>query len=130
MLKQLIFLAASAALFSSCTKDPGVGGKATITGTVMEEDWNINTGTLIDSYPALDQRVYIDYGADGFLDDDVRTNYEGVYEFRWLRKGSYEIVVYSECPTCESGQEVVRVPVTISDNKEVLEAPIITRENW
>ena len=130
MMMRILLGAAIAVLLFSCSKDPGVGGKATIKGYIIQEDWNINTGQFIDDYLAPDERIYIDYGADGFLDDDIRTNYNGLYEFRWLRKGDYEIVAYSDCPTCPSGQEVIRIPITISDRKEVVEVDTITVQNW
>jgi len=121
-----------AVLLISCSKDPGTGGKATIRGTIIEEEWNENTGQFTGvSYLAPDTRVNIDYGVDGFLNDDIRTNANGVFEFRWLRKGDYEIVIYSECPlTCDSGVEPIRVLVTIDGNSDEVELDDIIIQNW
>ena len=131
MIMRLLLCAAMAVLLFSCSKDPGVGGKATVKGIIIKEDWNENTGQFTGiSYPAPDERIYIDYSADGFLDDDVRTNYDGEFEFRWLRKGDYEIVVYSECPTCDSGQEAIRIPVSIGDRKEEVDVGNVVIQNW
>jgi hypothetical protein len=118
-------------LLSGCTKEPGEGGKALIRGTILQQDINNNTGQPTgDPYPAQEQKVYIIYGDNDYFDDDIDTDPEGNYEFRWLRKGSYTLFVYSECPTCAGGQEVKRVTVEIGDKKEVLEVPTITIANW
>ena len=127
-----ILTAATVLLFTSCSKDPGTGGKATITGTIIEEEWDQGSGLFTGvSYLAPEIRVYIDYAADGFLNDDIRTNFNGKFEFRWLRKGDYEIIVYSECPlTCDPGIEARRIPVSINSNSELVELDPITIQNW
>lgn len=121
----------SALLLSACTKEPGEGGKALIRGTVLMQQINNNTGQPTgDPYPAQEQRVYIVYGDHDFYDDDTRTGPDGLYEFRWMRKGTYSIFTYSECPTCQGGQEVKKLSVEIGDKKEELQVSTITVANW
>lgn len=124
-------LALGVFFLAGCTKEPGEGGKALIRGTVLEQPINNNTGQPSgDPYPALEQRVYIRYGDHDFQDDDTRTGPDGLYEFRWLRKGSYTLFIYSECPTCPGGQEVKSATVEITDRDQVLQVPTLTAANW
>lgn len=121
----------SIALLAGCSKEPGEGGRALITGTVLRQDINNNTGQPTgDPYPAQEEKVYIVYGDNTFYDDDLDTDPDGKFEFRWLRKGSYTIFVYSECPTCDAGTEVKRVTVEVNDRKDVVQVPTITIANW
>lgn len=123
--------AMSVVLLSACSKEPGEGGKALIKGTILRQDINNNTGQPTgDPYPAQEYKVYIIYGDGTFYDDDVDTGPAGEYEFRWMRKGSYTIFAYSECPTCDGGQEAKKVTVEVSDKKEELQVPTITVANW
>ena len=66
------------------------GGAAKIKGKVTIHNYN-SAGTLISTYPAADEDVYIIYGNENsFYDNDVKTSYDGSFEFRYLQKGNYE----------------------------------------
>ncbi len=114
-----------------CQKEPGEGGKAELRGRIYVVEYNENTGQATgNEYFAADSRVYIVYGDNDHFDDDTRTGPDGLYVFSWLRKGSYTVFAYSECPTCPGRQEARSVTVEIEDKREVLEAPTITVEDW
>lgn len=90
----------SAYLFCGCEKDEGEGGRSSISGKVIEQD--MFSFAYPDSvrfeYPVGDERVYIIYGDETEVyDDDMRTDFNGRYHFRYLRKGTYTIFTYSEC---------------------------------
>ena len=87
------------AIFSSCKKEPGTGGLATIKGRVYAYDVN-DFGNKLDSGYYGGVRVYISYGDNTGVDDDVRTDFAGRYEFKWLQPGSYKVWVLSDCNTC------------------------------
>ncbi len=106
---------------TSCTKTEGTGGAATVKGTVIVEEYN-TFGTLLDTYPAQDQKVFIIYGSeDNLVDDDVSTSYDGSFEFKYLRTGSYTAFVYSDCRTCASGDSAVKVSFEIDAKKDELD---------
>lgn len=137
MKRASIWIAVMTLICTSCTKDPGIGGKATIRGKVRVVDYNDNTCLPTgDEYYGAEERVYIIYGDNGFYDDDVRTDPNGLFEFRWLRKGDYTIFVYSDCPgggcpdQCPSGTKPISVSTTIGKNKEEVELGDIVVENW
>jgi hypothetical protein len=83
-------------LMTACEKGAGEGGTSTIKGVVITQEWDGSFSEIRDQYPSQEEDVYIIYGDDDFYGDDVKTNYNGVYEFKYLRKGSYTIYVYTK----------------------------------
>ncbi|MFM7467553.1 MAG: hypothetical protein ACKO2O_06595, partial [Crocinitomicaceae bacterium] len=103
------------------------GGAATIKGVVVERKYN-SLGNVVASYPAPDQDVYIIYGSENtFYDDDVKTSFDGTFEFRYLRKGVYKIFVYEDCNTntCPSGKKEVMKEVEITEKNQGLQMDTI-----
>jgi hypothetical protein len=120
-MKNWIILISLLFILSACTKTEGTGGAATVKGTVIVEDYN-SFGTLLSTYPAQDQKVFIIYGADdNIVEDDVSTSYDGTFEFEFLRKGTYTAFVYSDCRTCDSGDSAVKVTFEIDAKKDVID---------
>ncbi len=125
-MKQTLIALFSLVVLGSCTKVEGTGGAATVSGTVMVEEYN-TFGTLLATYPAQDQDVFIIYGSDdNIVDDDVATSYDGTFEFEFLRQGNYTAFVYSDCRTCDSGDSVVKVSFEIDAKKDELDLGTIT----
>ena len=107
-------------IFNSCSKYEGEGGTATIKGVIREQKYN-TLGNIIAEYPVGDQDVYIIYGnGNTFYDDDIKTSYDGSFEFRYLKKGLYKIFVYEDCLTCPSGKKEIIVPIEITKNNEIV----------
>ena len=124
-IKLFLFLSLVIFSFSFCTKVEGPGGGATIRGVVIERD---HVGVNVFEYPAADQDLYIIYGNENsFFDDDLKTSYDGSFEFRYHQKGSYQIFVYSDVNPAEqtpddpSSTEAKLFSVTISDKDEVVD---------
>lgn len=107
---------------SSCKKQPGKGGLATIIGKVYAYDYN-NFGILVDSGYVADERIFISYGAGESADDDVRSGINGEFKFEWLQKGDYALWVISDCDTCPLGQKTIQQTVTISQRKQQILLP-------
>ncbi len=119
----LIVLALLTTLLFSCKKEEGEGGRATIKGKVYVLDYN-NSNVYQDEYYGPQMDVYIIYGGgDDIYDDNMETHYDGSFEFKYLRKGTYTIYAYSKDTTGTepSGVFAVRETVQISDKKEVVE---------
>jgi len=114
---------------TACEKDPGEGGTATITGKILVLDFDDGTGEFKREYFAQDRQVYIIYGEGSIQDDDVRTGFDGTYEFNYLHKGRYIIYAYSECPEdpilCPSGEEPILDTIEITQKGETYEIPTI-----
>ena len=105
-------------LLQSCAKVEGPGGSSSIVGKVHVNVYDV-AGTLINDYDAQDEDVYLIYGGtNSFYDDDVKTSYDGSFEFNYLQKGTYKLFVYQDCNSCASGKEAVFVnDVEITDSK-------------
>ena len=130
ILKNLFFFTLTMLVSVSCTKEPGVGGSATVTGKIYAEDYN-TLGTPTGEYYAQNYKVYLIYGNEGgAFDDDVNTSHDGSFEFKYLQKGDYELFVYSDyfyCPVCGNlGDSVISVKFQITEKKQVLELSNIT----
>ncbi len=117
----LVFL--NIALFS-CSKEAGDGGNSTIYGKIIAYNYNAEFTNLKGIYPAADEDVYIIYGDDRSYSERVRSNYSGVYEFKYLRPGDYTIYVYSKDSTLTlaSGIYPVIKNVTITEKRQTVEA--------
>jgi len=110
--------------FYSCSKEAGEGGNSTIYGKMTTYNYNAEFTNLRGIYPSADEDIYIIYGNDRSYSERVRTNYNGVYEFKYLRPGDYTIYAYSKDSTLTLISEMVAVirNVTITDNKQTVEA--------
>ena len=88
-------------LLAGCAKQAGEGGAARVHGRVVKEIRLVmtNPATVVASYPAPDEEVWIQYGESISPDDRVHTNYDGEFEFDFLRRGEYTVYVYSQDTT-------------------------------
>lgn len=86
-------------LFSSCKKGAGEGGTSSIRGKVYAKYYDKIFYALIDSAYAPDVDMYIIYGDEFTFGERQRTAYDGSYEFKYLRNGSYKIYAYSRDST-------------------------------
>ncbi len=80
---------------TSCSKEPGVGGNATIAGKVYAHHYNSSFTLLLSEYYVADTYVYIQYGDDINYSDRLKTNYNGEYAFEFLYPGDYTVYTYS-----------------------------------
>lgn len=127
---KLLILALASILFS-CSKSAGTGGRSTIKGIIMVKNINI-LGTIVDTYQAQDEDVFIVYGnQNNTYDDDISTSHDGSFEFNYLNPGDYEIFLYSECINCAQGQDsLILKPVTIENSNEIVEIDTIYIANF
>ncbi|MGE0566352.1 MAG: hypothetical protein AB7O73_00260 [Bacteroidia bacterium] len=127
-IKLSLIIIISALSIVSCKKTAGEGGKASIYGTIIEEDWNSGFTTLNGIYAGSDRDVYIIYGDEINYGDKVTTNYKGEYEFNYLRKGKYKVYIYSKDKTLksQSGDTVFVKEVEITGKKQKITIDPIT----
>ena len=107
----------SGVLFS-CTKEAGEGGNSTIYGKIIAHNYNAEFTNLKGIYPAADEEVYIIYGDDRSYGERVRSNYEGIYEFKYLRPGNYTIYAYSKDSTLTMASEMYAVIRNVKIDKD------------
>lgn len=121
---------------SSCKKPEGKGGQATIHGKIWVENYS-TLNNMADSYslkgefPGADEDVYIIYGDDASYGDKVKSGTNGMFEFKYMRKGDYRIYVRSKDTTRASyfygsGYKTVDVNISVSDKKGTTDAGTLT----
>ncbi len=105
-------------VFTSCTKNEGEGGTASISGIVNIKLVSDDFQTTYAEYPAHGQDVFIIYGDDEVFSDKTETGYDGKFNFGYLRKGDYRIFTYSDDSTgqSESGEIAVIRDININKN--------------
>ncbi len=111
-------------ILAACEKPPGKGGKAMVTGKVHATDFDNTQRWPISRGYVAGERVYIIYGSGTEVGDDVRTSYDGSYQFKYLTKGHYKVFVNS-LDTTEyfKGRDMtnpVIVEFDITDPKQVV----------
>ena len=118
----LLVILLSTVVFS-CSKEAGEGGNSTIYGKIIAYNYNAEFTNLKGIYPAADEDVFIIYGDDHSYSQRVRTSYDGVYEFKYLRPGDYTVFAYSKDSTLTmaSGMYAVIKKVNIKGNKQIVE---------
>ena len=117
MNKYFLFLLASTTLFFSCKKIEGEGGRSSIIGKVYMSD---KTGSNQGEYFIPNYRVYIIYGDENDIyNDDMRTNFDGSFEFKHLREGNYRVFAYSQVYSEPSGLKPVFKSVELGKNTTV-----------
>lgn len=108
--------------FMACKKQAGEGGFASIKGKVWVEDWNAAFTLKNGEYAGYDRDIYIVYGDAVGYSERTRADYNGMFEFKYLRKGNYTIYVYSKdnTLTSKSGDTAFVKKVEITKRKEAL----------
>ncbi len=127
MVRKLVYgLVLTSVVLLSCSKEEGVGGQATVTGTLNVDVYNVSG--YQHTLGAQNTDIYIVYGTnDEIPDDNVETGYSGKFVFEHLRPGQYTIYTYSDCFTCSLGQDSVVVKsFTITDKKATLDLGEVT----
>ncbi len=109
---------------SSCKKEPGSGGSASIFGKVFVKDYNSTFTTFQGEYYGGDIYVYIIYGDDKDYSDKVKTSYDGTYEFKYLRPGKYQVYTFSKDSTLQTTNVIgVTQDVEITKRNQEVEVP-------
>ncbi|TND04089.1 MAG: hypothetical protein FD123_3860 [Bacteroidetes bacterium] len=124
----LLAIALTLIFLSSCKKGPGEGGNSSVKGQIWVRDYNQNFTVLNGEYAGYDEEVFIIYGDEVNYGDRIKTNYNGEFEFKYLRPGSYKVYVYSKDSTMQSpsGDITIVQDLEITDKKQTVEIPKIT----
>ena len=103
MKSYFVFLLAMIVVFATaCRKEAGEGGTSSIIGKVYVKNYNASFTSLNGAYYGADEDIYIIYGNEISYGNKIKTNYDGVYEFKFLRNGLYKLYTYSKDSTLKS----------------------------
>lgn len=136
--KQVIIISITALLIIfilSCKKEPGSGGNSSIKGKVWVKQYDLTFENILRQFNGADVDVYIIYGDEVSYGDRVKSDYEGDFEFKYLRKGSYKIYAYSKdsAEAWAGGSVKTDLPpkaivkdVMVTDKKQTVDVETIT----
>ena len=66
------------------------------------------------------------YGDDKTFSERIRSNYNGVYEFKYLRPGKYHVYAYSKDSTLQTNALIPIIKdIEITDKNQSVETPEI-----
>lgn len=71
--------------------------------------------------PAVNEHVFIIYGDEDFYSESVRTDAEGNFQFKGLRKGNYKVYTFSY-DTLSNMMVQIELSANIEKNKSVVDA--------
>lgn len=125
-MRYLGILISSIILLSACSKSPGVGGKATVSGIVNAIYVNEDSFDTVEVSGYPETRVYIVYGDGSTQDDDTRTSPDGSFKFEYLNPGDYKIYTYSESLLLPSEMEEVSAQVKVEKSQDDVTVPTLT----
>lgn len=116
----LLVLIITSFSFSSCSKEEGYGGLATIRGKVYGKDYN-SSGNLVGEGYVGGFKVYISKHGESSSFDDVDSSYDGSFKFEFLYEGTYDVWVFGDCDSCTWDQVFVLKTVEITSKKQTVE---------
>jgi hypothetical protein len=105
---------------TSCKKDPGEGGFASIEGRLYVVNYDATFTIKTSEYYLPGETVYIIYGDGSEVGNSVKTSYDGSFKFNYLQKGKYKVYAIGKDSTRKSLSvpKETLVEITISKKKE------------
>ena len=97
-IKQLLKLGIVTVLtltITSCEKPAGPGGRATVKGKVFAYNFDNSQRYLLAKGYSPGDKVYICYGNNAVVGNDIKTANDGSFQFLYLNKGHYKVFVNS-----------------------------------
>lgn len=113
---------------TACKKDEGKGGKISIKGKLYAKYYNKTFTTQRYEGYAPDEDVFLMYGDEVINGDDMKTSYDGSYEFKYLTKGKYKVYAYSIDPATQQKVAVVK-EVELSKDDVTVEDIVVNKED-
>lgn len=108
---KLVTVALITFIIAACSKPAGPGGRATIKGKVYGYDFeNTQRYVIAKGYVAAES-VYIVYGNNTVVGNNVKTSTDGSFEFLYLNKGHYKIFVNSLDTSIKQKGNNTKIPV-------------------
>lgn len=120
MKKFLVFIALICLLTTACNKKEGEGGTGAVQGTIWLVHHPDNCFDLhTDTVKAAKTDVFIIYGDNTYFDDDIETDYNGFFKFKYLKSGNYTIFAYSTLPSGEKVAVVKTITIKRGETGDV-----------
>lgn len=110
---RLIIITIIFLIVGSCKKPAGPGGKAAIKGKVYAKNFDSYGFSVISQYYSSGESVYICYGTDNAVRNNVKTSSDGSFEFLYLNLGHYKVFVASHDTSIHVKNSKKTIPVEL-----------------
>lgn len=90
----------------SCTQEEGLGGNSHVKGTLIRQFYNSDFSVYQGEAPAIDEDVFILFGDNMTIDEDVAVSNTGQFEFNYLWPGNYQLFYLSDDTLSKSWDDV------------------------
>jgi hypothetical protein len=108
-----------------CEKPAGPGGRATVKGRVFAFDFDNTQRYMVSKQYQPGEKVYIVYGSQSVVGNNVTTSTDGSFEFLYLNKGHYKVFVNSLDTSIKVKGNNTKIPVIkefdITDNRQTID---------
>jgi len=101
----------------ACTQEEGSGGNSHIKGCLIEKVYNHDFSLLLEERPAKDCDVFLLYGEQKSVGDDVKTSFTGDFNFQYLWPGSYKLYYFSQDSSDFGLEKEVVTHIELSNNQ-------------
>lgn len=119
----LPFLFILCTLSISCKKEAGFGGLSSIEGKVYAIDLTPNSQIIQDEGYTANIKVILSVDGSGHVLKEQKTDLNGSYKFKNLRKGNYTVWTFTQCDQCTNNDSTVIQTIEIKARKEALVLP-------
>lgn len=122
-MKNLLIIILSVVVISSCKKEPGEGGFASIEGKLYVKNYDEFFQIKLSEHYLPGENVYIIYGNGTEVGNSVKTSYDGSFKFPYLQKGNYKVfVVGKDSSVANRGNELSLIKeITITEKKQKID---------
>lgn len=90
----------------SCSQEEGFGGNSHINGTLVTKFYNSDFSVYQGEAPAIDQDVFLLFGENLTIGEDLAVSNYGQFEFSYLWPGSYQLYYMSDDTLSKSWDEI------------------------
>lgn len=102
---------------SSCTQSEGFGGNSHLKGQLIVRYYNNDFTVFQGEEPAIDEEVFIVFGNDKTIGENVETSSDGSFEFEYLWPGKYQLFYKTDDTTgIAMDQTTISVDVDLNKN--------------
>jgi hypothetical protein len=103
---------------TSCSKDEGYGGSSHIEGQLICRYYNEDFTVFQGEEPAKDEDIFLLFGDNKTVADDIETSNTGHFSFEYLWPGNYQLYYYSDdTARLTYGDKAIVQDVVLEKNK-------------
>jgi hypothetical protein len=119
-MKIIIYLLGLLAAFglTSCSQNEGFGGNSNIQGQLITRYYNSDFTVFQGEEPAIDEEIFIVFGDNKTIGDNVETSFDGSFELEYLWPGKYQLFYKTDDTTVIAlDQTTISIDINLNKNE-------------